>query len=141
MMARERHDVRTGRDSTERAYFIVGNPNASASAVARVIRDHWGIENELHWVLDTTFSEDQRPVRAGHAAQNLVILRHLAMNLMRARPRKKRSMVKRRQRCGRPFTTRLTPSLSKGSPNRQVRRGVDQQAQSLARQLLPDSRR
>lgn len=97
---RERHDKRTGKTTTERAYFIVANPKATARSVARVVREHWGIENGLHWVLDMTFDEDQCRVRAGHAAQNLAVLRHLVMNLMRTAPGKKRSMVKRRQRCG-----------------------------------------
>jgi hypothetical protein len=47
-----------------------------------------------------TFNEDQRRVRARHAAQNLAVLRHLVMNLLRTAPGKKRSLVKRRQRCG-----------------------------------------
>jgi hypothetical protein len=46
-----------------------------------------------------TFDEDQCRVRAGHAAQNLAVLRHLVMNLMRTAPGKKRSMRKRRQLC------------------------------------------
>jgi predicted transposase YbfD/YdcC len=99
MVLRERHDKRTGTTSREKAYFIVANPTATAGSVARVVRNHWGIENGLHWVLDMTFDEDACRVRAGHAAQNLAVLRHLVMNLMRTAPGKKRSMVKRRQRC------------------------------------------
>jgi predicted transposase YbfD/YdcC len=100
MVMRERHDKRTGKTSMERAYFIVSHPRATAGTVARVIRDHWGIENGLHWALDMTFNEDQSRVRARHAAQNLAVLRHLVMNLLRTAPGKKRSLVKRRQRCG-----------------------------------------
>lgn len=99
MIRRERTDKRTGSTSVESAYFIVANPNASAGLVARVVREHWGIENTLHWVLDMTFDEDRCRVRAGNAAENLAILRHMVMNLMRTAPGKKRSMVKRRQRC------------------------------------------
>ena len=86
--------------STEQAYFVVNTPTPTAASVAGVVRAHWGIENGLHWVLDMTFNEDQCRVRAGNAAQNLAVLRHLVMNLMRTAPGKKRSMVKRRQRCG-----------------------------------------
>lgn len=99
MIRRERTDKRTGSTSVECAYFIVANPNATAEMVARVVREHWGIENTLHWVLDMTFDEDRCRVRAGNAAENLAILRHMVMNLMRTAPGKKRSMVKRRQRC------------------------------------------
>lgn len=100
MVERERSDKRTGATSTEKAYFIVANPKATAASVARVVREHWGIENGLHWVLDMAFDEDQCRVRVGHAAENLAVLRHLVMNLMRTAPGKKRSMAKRRQLCG-----------------------------------------
>lgn len=99
MIIRVREDKRTGVSSMEKAYFIVANPSATAASVATFVRNHWGIENGLHWVLDVTFGEDQCRVRAGHAAQNLAVLRHLVMNLMRNAPGKKRSMVKRRQKC------------------------------------------
>lgn len=99
MVRRERSDKRTGATSIEHAYFIVAHPHATAGSVARVVREHWGIENSLHWVLDMTFDEDRCRVRAGNAAENLAILRHMVMNLMRTAPGKKRSMVKRRQRC------------------------------------------
>ena len=100
MIARRREDKRTGQVSTEQAYFLVNAPAATAASVAGVVRAHWGIENGLHWVLDMTFKGDQCRVRAGNAAQNLAVLRHLVMNLMRTAPGKKRSMAKRRQRCG-----------------------------------------
>lgn len=100
MVERERYDQRTSKTTTETAYFIVANPQTTAKSVARVVRDHWSIENGLHWVLDMTFDEDQCRIRSGNAAQNLSVLRHLVMNLLRAAPGKRRSMVKRRQRCG-----------------------------------------
>jgi hypothetical protein len=42
----------------------------------------WGIAHRVHWVLDVTFQEDHRRMRAGHAAENAVVLRHLALNLL-----------------------------------------------------------
>jgi len=100
MVVRERHDKRTGATSTEKAYFIVANPTATAGSVARVVRKHWGIENGLHWVLDMAFDEDQCRVRAGNAAENLAVLRHLVLNLLRTAPGKKRGVARRRLRCG-----------------------------------------
>jgi len=43
---------------------------SDAPTVARAIRLHWGIENQLHWTLDVTFAEDASRVRTGHAPQN-----------------------------------------------------------------------
>ena len=47
------------------------------------MRAHWRIENALHWVLDGTFKEDLARVRKGHGAQNMAIVRHFAINIVR----------------------------------------------------------
>ena len=46
-------------------------------------RSHWAIENSLHWVLDVTFDDDQSRLRTGHGAQNMAVVRHFAINLIR----------------------------------------------------------
>ena len=53
-----------------------------------IARGHWGIENRLHWVLDVTCNEDQARNRKGHGAENLALLRKLALNLARLEPGK-----------------------------------------------------
>jgi predicted transposase YbfD/YdcC len=61
------------------------------------VRRHWGIENRVHWVLDVTFHEDRSRLRAGHAAENVVVVRHLALNLLRhERSTKGRSLKAKR---------------------------------------------
>jgi len=48
-----------------------------------MIRQHWHIEHTLHWSLDVTFHEDRCRIRTDHAAENMVALRHIALNLLR----------------------------------------------------------
>ena len=52
------------------------------------MRNHWGIENSLHWHLDVTFAEDQNRVSKRNAAENLALLRRLTLSLLQAHPAK-----------------------------------------------------
>ena len=71
--------------STETRHYLSSLP-ADAERLNRVVRSHWGIENRLHWVLDLAFHEDSSRVRADHAPENLAIIRHIALNLLRGDP-------------------------------------------------------
>lgn len=53
---------------------------------------HWGIENELHWSLDLAFGEDRSRVRKDHGAENLAVLRHITLNLLKQEKTCKRGM-------------------------------------------------
>ena len=57
-----------------------------AKQLLRIVRSHWGIENQLHWVLDVVFNEDRNRTRKDNAPENLAILRKLALNLVRSHP-------------------------------------------------------
>lgn len=50
---------------------------------AHAVRAHWGIENQVYWVLDVAFNEDTSRVRKDHAPANLALIRHVALNLLR----------------------------------------------------------
>lgn len=67
---------------TETRYFISSLP-ADARAILKAKRSHWKIENQVHWILDVAFREDESRVRKEHAAENLAVLRHIALNLLK----------------------------------------------------------
>jgi predicted transposase YbfD/YdcC len=87
-----------GATRTETRYFISSRPLAAADAAAAV-REHWAIENRLHWVLDVTFGDDQSRLRKGHGARNMATVRHFALNLVRI-AQDKRSRKSRRKLAG-----------------------------------------
>jgi predicted transposase YbfD/YdcC len=72
--------------SVERRYYLSSLPGATDAAAKhlnRVIRTHWEIENRVHWVLDVAMGEDVNRTRKGESAQNLALIRKLALNLVR----------------------------------------------------------
>ena len=75
------------KTSTETAYYLLSRP-LTADLFNPVARAHWGVENQLHWCLDVQMDEDRQRTRRDNAPQNLAILRHMALNVMRKDPRK-----------------------------------------------------
>jgi len=70
------------KTTTEQRYFISSLP-ANAKELAQAIRSHWAIETSLHWVLDVTMGEDLSRVRKDHAPENMAMIRHIVLNLLR----------------------------------------------------------
>lgn len=68
-----------------------------AERLAPIIRSHWSVENRLHWVMDMIFNDDQMRARTKHAAHNLVVLKHITLNLIRLDPIKRKGGVKARR--------------------------------------------
>jgi len=87
-----------GATRTETRFFISSRALSAAEAAAAV-REHWAIENRLHWVLDVTFADDQSRLRKGHGARNMATVRHFALNLVR-NATDKRSIKSRRKIAG-----------------------------------------
>jgi predicted transposase YbfD/YdcC len=94
----EARDQTRGATRSETRYFISSRALAPTEA-ATAVREHWAIENRLHWVLDVTFADDQSRLRKGHGARNMATVRHFALNLVRAAA-DKRSIKSRRKLAG-----------------------------------------
>jgi predicted transposase YbfD/YdcC len=80
--------------------FYIASRKMGAADIARAVRGHWAIENSLHWVLDMVFREDRARSRTGHGPANMALVRHFALNLVRA-ANDKRSIKLRRKKAGR----------------------------------------
>jgi predicted transposase YbfD/YdcC len=76
-----------GQETTEVHYFI-GSRRMTASQYAEVLRNHWSIENHLHWQLDISFTEDRSRIHERNAAQNFAMMRKLALSLLKRHPEK-----------------------------------------------------
>ena len=69
------------KTTTETAYYLLSS-ELTPERFNEVVRQHWSIENSLHWRLDVVMNEDQDRTRAGNGAQNLAVLRHMVINAM-----------------------------------------------------------
>ena len=93
-------ETRTERDGeiqSHKRYYLC-SAKLDAKTFAAAVRSHWGIENRLHWVLDVVFHDDLARLRTGFGPQNMAIVRHMAMNMVR-QPKEKQSLKVRRKRA------------------------------------------
>ena len=84
-----------GETSSEVRYFI-GSRRLGARQYAEVLRGHWGIENNLHWQLDISFSEDQSRIQHRRGAEHFGLLRKMALCLLKRNPTKESIARKRK---------------------------------------------
>lgn len=88
-------------DKTSGEYrYYISSLTSRAKRHLEVTRIHWSIENELHWVLDVAFDEDHCRIRRGHGAQNLAVLRHIALNLLKQEKTAKCGIKAKRKKAG-----------------------------------------
>jgi len=89
-----------GQTSVERRYFISSHKVCSAQKIATLVRNHWRVENEVHWVLDVCFNEDSCRVRSGYAAENLTRLRRVGLVLLKNEKSCKLGIKTKRKKAG-----------------------------------------
>ena len=88
-----------GGETTYATRYFISSLPANAEKLAHAIRAHWGVENDVHWVLDVEFREDESRSRKENSPVNFAMFRRLALNLLRADDRP-RSLKIKRKRCG-----------------------------------------
>lgn len=86
---------RAGRIERERRYYL-SSVRLDARSFAQAVRAHWHIENRLHWVLDVVFHDDLARLRTGHGPENMAVVKHMAINLVR-HPKDRHSLKVRRK--------------------------------------------
>ncbi|MDG4584576.1 MAG: ISAs1 family transposase [Candidatus Competibacter sp.] len=100
--------------STECRYFLCSFPDRDRFAA--IVRGHWGIENQQHWVLDVQFGEDACRARKDHSAENLASIRRIALNVLRHNGPPRDSIRRRKLRAALNDEYRLRLLLGQPSP-------------------------
>lgn len=92
-------------------------PSTSGLELARAVREHWGVENGLHWVLDVAFREDESRIRIGHAAENMARMRQIALNVLKQEKTLKVGIQTKRLRAGwdEAYLLKLLKLLARGA--------------------------
>ena len=88
-----------GQHSRDDRYYI-SSVKPDAAMIAKLVRGHWGIENQQHWTLDMAFDEDRNRTRKKNGPDNFALLRRIALNLLKAETSKKRSIQRKRLTAG-----------------------------------------
>ncbi len=99
VMVEAMREVIGGGKTVERRYFI-SSLEADAEEALRCVKGHWAIENQLHWCLDVGFREDDCRVREAKSAENLAMLRHIGLNLLKQERSSKRGIEGKRKKAG-----------------------------------------
>ena len=82
--------------TTEETRFYISSRKADAEYLGKGIREHWGIENKVHHILDVAFDEDKCRIRKDHGAENISVIRRAVLNMAKHEKSKKLSLTKKR---------------------------------------------
>lgn len=99
-VAMVRSERQTASGTSEETRYYISSLPKDARKAAHAIRAHWSIENQLHWVLDVVLHEDDNRTRVDKSAQNLAIVRHITVNMLRQETSLKKSLRQKRLRAG-----------------------------------------
>jgi predicted transposase YbfD/YdcC len=96
----ERHILSSNKTTQETRYYICSKL-VDAKEALNAVRSHWSIENNLHWVLDVQFREDESRMCSGYSDQNFALLRKIILNLLALDKKDKMSVQRKRLRASR----------------------------------------
>jgi len=88
-----------GSKTRRETRFYISSLTVEAELMAAHIRDHWGVENGLHWVMDMVFRDDECRIRKDGAPANFAVIKHMASNILRS-SKSKQSMRQKRHAAG-----------------------------------------
>lgn len=100
MLAAVQYDRVKGKRKQSYIRYFISSRFMEAVDLLRSTRQHWAVENSLHWVLDVAFNEDHCRARQGFAAENLATARQIALNLLKQDTTTRMGIKNRRKRCG-----------------------------------------
>ncbi len=95
-VVRLRREYLDGQEKKREDRYFLSSLPGQAKQLLWAVRSHWSVENNLHWVLDIAFREDDSRVRKDHGPQNFTVLRHIALNLLKQEKTSKRSIKGKR---------------------------------------------
>lgn len=95
-----RSQRRIGDKTTTSVRYYITSSQPDAEQFLHTVRTHWSIENELHWILDVVFREDDSRIRTGHAAENMAVLRQMALHLLKQETTAKVGVKAKRRKAG-----------------------------------------
>ncbi len=99
-MVESEREILGDRSTKERRYYLFSHQDVTAERMAEFVRGHWSVENNLHWMLDVQFNEDQSRVRTGHSAENLSRVRRAALNLLKQEKTCRKGIAIKRLKAG-----------------------------------------
>lgn len=86
--------------TTQQLRYYMSNLSSDSKRVGQIVREHWGVENKLHWHLDVSFGEDLCKIRTDHAAENFSLVKKMALGLLKADTSEKLGVPNKRKLAG-----------------------------------------
>ncbi|MBI5004969.1 MAG: ISAs1 family transposase [Candidatus Lloydbacteria bacterium] len=86
--------------TSDARYYISSMADMTADKMLEAVRNHWRIENSLHWILDIAFREDESRIRKGHAQENFALMRKISLNLLKQEKTVTKGIRAKRMKAG-----------------------------------------